>query len=115
MKRLCLGTAAALSALTLPVLAWADAGGEGAYGHGHMWGGWGGWVVGPVMMILFAALTVAVVVLVVRWLGGMGGGPARGPKPSAALDILEERFARGEIDKDEFEARRQSLQGKSPG
>jgi putative membrane protein len=49
-----------------------------------------------------------VVVLVVRWLGGAGGSGA-GARPKAALDILEERFARGEIDKDEFEARRQAL------
>jgi putative membrane protein len=49
--------------------------------------------------------------LVVRWLGGVGGGPAQGSKPKAALDILEERFARGEIDKDEFEDRRRALQG----
>jgi putative membrane protein len=48
-----------------------------------------------------------VVVLVVRWLGGTSGGS--GNRPKAALDILEERFARGEIDKDEFEARRQAL------
>jgi putative membrane protein len=66
----------------------------------------GGWILGPVMMILFIAVIVAVVVLVVRWFGGTGG---TGGQPKAALDILEERFARGEIDKDEFEARRQAL------
>ncbi len=77
-----------------------------------MWGhGWGGMIFGPLMMIAFIALTVAVVVLVVRWLGGGVGGPAQGPKPKAALEILEERFARGEIDKDEFEDRRRALQG----
>jgi putative membrane protein len=63
------------------------------------------------MMIVFIALIVGVVVLVVRWLGGVGGGPAQGSKPKAALEILEERFARGEIDKDEFDDRRRALQG----
>jgi putative membrane protein len=97
-----------LGALTaLPWLAWADAAGDRDYGHGHMWGGGAGWIFGPVMMILFVALIAAVVILVVRWLGGTSGGP--GTRPKAALDILEERFARGEIDKDEFEARRQAL------
>ncbi len=61
-------------------------------------------------MIVFIALIVGVVVLVVRWLG-VGGGPAQGSKPKAALEILEERFARGEIDKDEFEERRRALEG----
>ena len=109
MKRLRLGAAAALIALTAPARAWADAAGEGAYGHGHMWGGGVGWIFGPVMMILFVALTVAVIVLVVRWLGGPG--TTQGRKGKNALDILEERFARGEIDKAEFEERRQALGG----
>ena len=105
MKHLMLGTTTLLGTLTLPWLALADvAGGDGTYGYGHMMGG--GWFFGPIMMILFVALIVAVVVLVVRWLGG---GATQGTKPKAAQDILEERFARGEIDKDEFEARRQAL------
>ncbi len=109
MKRLSLWGATLLGTLTLPWLAWADVAGEGANGHGHMWGGgWAHWIFGPVMMILFVAVIVAVVVLVVRWLGGTGGAGAR---PKAAQDILEERFARGEIDKDEFEDRRRALQG----
>jgi putative membrane protein len=104
MKRLSLWSTTLFGTLTLPWLAWADGAGEGVHGYGHMMGG--GWILGPVMMILFIAVIVAVVVLVVRWLGGTGG---TGGQPKAALDILEERFARGEIDKDEFEARRQAL------
>ncbi len=113
MKRLMLWGATLLGTLfgtlALPWLAWADAaGGDGTFGHGHMWGGGAHWIFGPIMMILFIAVIVAVVVLIVRWLGGTGGGGA-GARPKVALDILEERFARGEIDKDEFEARRQAL------
>ena len=104
MKHLILWSTTLLGTLSLPWLAWANGAGEGAPGYGHMMGG--GWILGPVMMILFIAVIVAVVVLVVRWLGGTGGA---GGRPKAALDILEERFARGEIDKDEFEARRQAL------
>ena len=108
MKRLSLWGATAFGTLTLPWLAWADVAGEGNYGYGHMMGG--GWIFGPIMMVLFIALIVAVVVVVVRWLGGTGGGGA-GARPKAAQDILEERFARGEIDKDKFEDRRRALQG----
>ncbi len=112
MKHVTLWGTAMIGLLSTPWLAWAGAAGEGGYGHGEMWGhGWGGWIFGPLMMIVFIALIVGVVVLVVRWLGGVGGGPAQGSKPKAALEILEERFARGEIDKDEFEDRRRALQG----
>ncbi len=112
MRRLSLWGAALFAALSVPMFAWADQVGEAGYGHGQMWGhGWGGWIFGPLMMIVFIALIVGVVVLVVRWLGGVGGGPAQGAKQKAALEILEERFARGEIDKDEFEDRRRALQG----
>ncbi len=104
MRRMSLWVATAFGALTYPWLAWADVAGEGAHEYGHMMGG--GWIFGPIMMILFVAVVVAIVVLVVRWLGGAGG--ARGSK--SALDILEERFARGEIDQEEFQQRRQALQ-----
>ncbi len=108
MRRLSLWVATTFGILTLPWLAWANVAGEGTYGHGHMWGGGAHWIIGPIMMVLFVAAIVAVVVLIVRWLGGAGGVGA-GARPKAALDILEERFARGEIDKDEFEQRRQAL------
>ena len=75
----------------------------------HMWeGGW--WFLGPFSMFLFFAVAVAVVVLLVRWLGG--AGPGMGPAArQTPLDILRERFARGEIDKAEFEDRKKGLDG----
>lgn len=81
------------------------------YGYQPGWGH-GGWslghmAIGGFMMILFLAAIIVLVVLAVRWLGGSHAQPAPGRK--AALDILEERFARGEIDKDEFEERRRLL------
>ena len=77
----------------------------------HMWGGgWHGWFFGPIMMIVFIAVAVVVVVLLVRWLGGPGhGGAQHNPHGKVPLDILKERFARGEIDKEEFEERRRVL------
>ncbi|MFQ5755473.1 MAG: SHOCT domain-containing protein [Acidiferrobacterales bacterium] len=79
----------------------------------HMWGGgwgWGGMIFGPLVMILFIAATIAVIVLLVRWIGGGSAGTTSPPPASkTALDILKERFARGEIDKEEFEDRKRLL------
>ena len=82
--------------------------------HGpHMWGGGYGWFMAPIMMLAFIALAAVIVVLLVRWLGGSGHGPIgqpQGPPGKTPLDILKERFAKGEIDKDEFEERRKILE-----
>jgi putative membrane protein len=97
----------------LPGAVWAQAqSGAERYGWGpHMMGWGGGWyamIFGPLFMILFLAVLVAVVVILVRWLGGPWQG-AMPPHQFPPLDILKERFARGEIDKTEFEERRRVL------
>lgn len=81
------------------------------YGPGMMWGGdWHGMFLGPFFMIIAFAVAIAVVVLMVRLLGGFHHGPSlHHPPARTALDILKERFARGEIDKAEFEDRRRVL------
>ncbi|MBI2586997.1 MAG: SHOCT domain-containing protein [Rhodospirillales bacterium] len=106
--------AAALALAPFAALAAPAGGREGYYGHGPMmWDGGWGWghlIFGPLTMILVIAAVVGVVVLVVRWLGGpVGTSPsARG---RTALDILEERYAKGEIDTKEFEERKKALGG----
>jgi putative membrane protein len=62
--------------------------------------------------LLLLILLVVAAVLVVRALWHRGGPteerfPAR---RSEALQILEERYARGEIDRDEFMAKKKDLQ-----
>lgn len=82
------------------------------WGPHMMWGwGWSGMIFGPLLMILALAVVIAVAVLLVRWLAGpwQGMPPPQMPPGPTPLDILRERFARGEIDKEEFEERRRVL------
>lgn len=70
-----------------------------------------GWMGAP--MVLWPVFLLALVVGGL-WLLGRAFGD-RSPRPGGdadprALSILEERFARGEIDREEFEQRRQTLQ-----
>ena len=78
---------------------------------GYEWGmPWYGMIFGPIMMIAVLAAIIVVVVLLVRWLGGSSMLPPLHPTPGKTpLDILKERFARGEIDKAEFEERKRTL------
>lgn len=80
------------------------------YGPHMMWWG-GGWFFGPLFMILVLAVVIACCVLLVRWLAGPWQAPASSPPPQgrSPLDILKERFARGEIDQEEYESRRRVL------
>ena len=85
--------------------------------HGPWMMGDGGWAwmmfFGPLMMILFVAAVVVLVAFALRWLSGHGphgaGHASIAPPGRTPLDILKERFARGEIDKAEFEERRRVL------
>jgi len=118
MRRISNSMAAAAGAAValVPTFAWAQGPSDAdQYGYGPhmMWwgGGWYGMILGPLFMILVLAAVIAVAVLLVRWLGGpwQGAGPHQVPPGRTPLDILKERFARGEIDKAEFEERRRVL------
>jgi len=75
-----------------------------------MMGGWGmGWI-GMIMMIAFWALIIVGLVFLVKWLiQTTSKGKETVQSGSKALDILQERYARGEIDKTEFEMKKRDL------
>jgi putative membrane protein len=68
-----------------------------------MWGAGG--LVMMLMMPVFWGLVIARLVLGVRWLAGQGHSARR----DEALEILRQRYARGDIDKQEFETRKRDL------
>ena len=82
----------------------ATAGPNDDYGYGHMWGGGFGMIGGGFMMLVFWGVIIALIVFAVRWLSDKERGSG-----SDALTILEERFARGEIDEEEFNRRKSAL------
>lgn len=77
--------------------------------------GWGGWLLMAMMMVLFWGAVIAAVIAFVRYSGrGHDGHGHHAPSSAGrgqdqALRILEERFARGEIDSDEYTQRRDLL------
>jgi putative membrane protein len=78
------------------------------------WGnGWGGaaWFGFALMHVLFWVLVIAGVIMLVRWGAGRGVRNSGFPEEDRALHILRERYARGEIGKQEFEERKQVLKG----
>ena len=109
--RVSIPIAAATGAALALVPSWAWAQGRSDYGPHMMWwgGGWYGMIFGPLIMILVLAVVIAAVVLVVRWAGGPWPG-AVGQRERSPLDLLKERYARGEIDREEYMRRRADLQ-----
>ena len=91
----------------------ADSWGNG-FGH-MMWGGGFG-MAGGLMMLVFWGAIIALIVFAVRGFAA-GSGPARGFSAgsrsggkSDAAEILRERYAKGEIDEEEYERRKAKLE-----
>ena len=78
----------------------------GYMGNGDWGYGWG--ILGMTHMVLWWILLVLGIVVLAKWLFGRGSGRKEHPH-QRALEILAERYARGEINKDEFEAKRRDL------
>ncbi len=80
--------------------------------YGMGWG-WGGMLVG---MVLFWGLFIAAIVMLVRCMVRGGGAGQRSDSgvreqgKSSALDILKERYARGEIGREEFQEKKRDLE-----
>lgn len=71
------------------------------YGYGMGWG----WF-GPILMIAFWALVILGIVYLVKALAGRSAASFKEETP---LDILKKRYARGEIDQEEFIKRKKDL------
>jgi putative membrane protein len=71
--------------------------------HPMMWGAWGFGMM--FMMVLFWVLVIIGIVLAIRWLTSQG----RERRSDSAVEVLRQRYARGEIDKEEFEAKKRDL------
>lgn len=84
------------------------------YTYGDHVSGWG-YVLGITSMILFWTLLALAITAAVRYLGrdrrdrGVASPPAPPPPPPTAEQVLADRFARGEIDADEYRQRLDTL------
>lgn len=76
----------------------------GGYGMGGFGAGFG---FGGVFMILWWILIIVGIVALVKWMLGPRAG--QGGQSGSALDILNQRYARGEIDEEEYRKKKRDL------
>lgn len=75
-------------------------------------GGWEGMIVGLLMMLLFWGGLFGFLFLVIRAAtGSWRGGPDRSKSHAGAQEILDQRFARGEIDAQQYQEMKRTLEG----
>jgi putative membrane protein len=102
------------------LLAGTQAHAQGGYGGYGRYGGWGmgpgmiggygmGWF-GGILMIVFWVLIIVGLVFLIKWLiQSAGREKTSGSGGNRSLEILKERYARGEIDKEEFDSKKRDL------
>ncbi len=77
--------------------------------------GWWMWIAGGLMMLLFWAVVIALAFFAIRAVirsGGRSSGTTQSiNRNQAPLDILKERYARGEITREEYMNMRSDLGG----
>ena len=76
--------------------------------------GWGGWLAMALFMILFWGLVIFAVVALFR--GGTKSSNSQSTDPGNTADprrILDERLARGDIQVEEYQARKDALAARS--
>jgi putative membrane protein len=77
---------------------------EWGSGMHPMWGIWG--IGMMLMMLVFWGVVIVGIVLGIRWVVSQGRASRA---TDSALDILRQRYARGDISKEEFEAKKKDL------
>jgi putative membrane protein len=89
------------------VYGYTQMGGQGMMGPGMMnWGYGMGWGWSIIMMVFWIAVIVGIIFLI-RWIAL--STDRRHETEDSAMEILRNRYAKGEINKDEFEEKKKDL------
>jgi putative membrane protein len=78
-------------------------------GYGDHMTGWGYFLMGSSTLAIWVLVVAAVVLLARSSTSGTGGGPRHSVDSSAPEQVLAQRFARGEIDDEEYRRRLDAL------
>jgi len=75
---------------------------------GGLFGGWS--IVGMILMFIFWALLITGIILLIVWIVRRVSYPGRDlSRTDKAMEILKERYARGEINKEDFEKMKKDM------
>lgn len=96
--------------ITPTVLAHSDTGAEEGFAHnfGHI--GMGGWVIIPIIFMILMMVFMRGGLMRGMMMGHGSHNEDKQKNNKTALDFLKERYAKGEINKEEFEIKKKDLE-----